>query len=63
MRGAVHQLNRLFRQTESEFRRRSDMQFMGNRPCPTCQGERLCPEARFVTVGGKRLPELGSTLV
>jgi len=57
-RGAVYEIRRLFRQTRSEYRRRYYMQFMGDRPCPTCAGERLCPEARFVTVGDKRLPEV-----
>jgi excinuclease ABC subunit A len=57
-RGAVYEIRRLFRQTRSEQRRRYYMQFMGDQPCPTCAGERLCPEARFVTVGGKRLPEV-----
>ena len=63
VRGAVHQINRLFRQTKSEMRRRFYMQFMSNLPCPTCQGERLCPEARFVTVGDKRLPELSTMTI
>ena len=58
IRGAVPEIGRLFRQTRSEFRRRYYLQFMSDRPCPTCQGERLCPEARFVTVGGLRLPEV-----
>jgi excinuclease ABC subunit A len=57
-RGAVYEIRRLFRQTRSEHRRRYYMQFMGDCPCPTCAGERLCPEARFVTVGEKRLPEV-----
>jgi len=57
-RGVVYEINRLFRQTKSEYRRRFYMQFMSNQPCPTCQGERLCAEARFVTVGGARLPEV-----
>jgi excinuclease ABC subunit A len=57
-RGAVYEIRRLFRQTRSEQRRRYYMQFMGDRPCPTCAGERLCPEARFVVVGDKRLPEV-----
>jgi excinuclease ABC subunit A len=34
------------------------MSFMSQLPCPNCQGERLCPEARFVTVAGVRLPEI-----
>jgi excinuclease ABC subunit A len=62
-RGAVHEIGRLFRQTKSEYRRRYYMQFMGNRPCPTCAGERLSPEARFVTVGDKRLPEVAAMTV
>jgi excinuclease ABC subunit A len=57
-RGAVFHINRLFRQTHSENSRRYYMQFMSKLPCPRCEGERLCAEARFVTVDGKRLPEL-----
>jgi len=58
--GTIHHINRLFRQTKSEYTRRWYMSFMSQLPCPACQGERLCPEARFVTVDGKRLPELTS---
>ena len=60
VRGVVFHINRLFRQTGSEYTRRWYSSFMSQQPCPKCQGERLCPEARFVTVGGKRLPELSS---
>jgi excinuclease ABC subunit A len=63
VRGAMYEINRLFRQTKSDFRRRFYMQFMSEQPCPTCEGERLCPEARFVTVGGVRLPELQSMTI
>ena len=56
--GIVHHINRLFRQTKSEGRKRFYLQFMSQRPCPTCSGERLCPEARFVTISGSRLPEI-----
>ena len=52
------QIERFFRQTRSEWRRRFLSGFMSRQPCATCEGERLRPEARFVTVGGKRLPEL-----
>ena len=58
VRGAVYDIGRLFRQTKSEFRRRFYLQFMSDQPCPTCQGERMCPEARFVTVGDHRLPQV-----
>ena len=56
--GAANQINRFFRQTHSEWRREQLGQFMSRQTCPTCQGERLCPTARFVTVGGVRLPEV-----
>ncbi len=56
--GAVNNIQRLAQQTKSEASRRRWLQFMREQPCPTCQGERLCPEARFVTVGGTRLPQV-----
>lgn len=55
--GIVYHINRLFRQTRSEGRKRFYMRFMSQQPCPTCAGERLCPSARFVTVGDLRLPQ------
>lgn len=58
VKGALFHINRLFRQTKSEGSRRYYLQFMSRLPCPKCHGERLCPEARFVTIGGKRLPEI-----
>ena len=58
VQGAVNTINRLFRQTKSENSCRHYLQFMSEQPCPTCQGERLCSEARFVTVGGLSLPEV-----
>jgi excinuclease ABC subunit A len=60
IKGVVFHINRLFRQTKSEGSRRYYLQYMSQLPCPKCHGERLCPEARFVTVGDKRLPELTS---
>ncbi len=60
VKGVIFHINRLFRQTKSEYTRRFYMSFMSQLPCPKCNGERLNPEARFVTVGGKRLPELTS---
>lgn len=60
VKGILYNVNRLFRQTRSEYTRRFYMQFLRQLPCPKCLGERLCPEARFVTVDGRRLPELTS---
>ena len=59
-KGAIFHINRLFRQTKSEGSRRYYMQFMNKLPCPSCEGERLTPEARFTTVADLRLPEVTS---
>ena len=56
--GAVHQIDRFFRQTRSDYRRRFLSNFMSQQPCPSCQGERLSSAARFVTAGGQRLPQV-----
>lgn len=60
LRGTIYHINRLFRQTKSEGSKRFYLQFMSKLPCPACEGERLNPEARFVTVDGQRLPEITS---
>ncbi len=57
-RGVVYHINRLFRQTQSEYTRRWYISFMSQQPCPTCGGTRLCSEARNVTIGGQRFPEV-----
>ena len=57
-RGVVFNINRLFRQTQSEFTRRWYMSFMSQQPCPACGGSRLCAEARHATVGGNTFPEV-----
>ncbi len=58
--GIVFHINRLFRQTKSEYTRRHYMSFMSQLPCPKCEGEKLNAESRFVTIDGKRLPDLTS---
>ncbi len=63
VQGAIHHINRLFRQTRSGGSRRHYLRFMSERPCPTCQGERLCLEAHFVTVGGLRFPQVAGMTV
>ena len=58
IQGIVFHINRLFRQTRSEYTRRWYMSFMAKLPCPACEGERLGPVGRFVSLNNKRLPEL-----
>jgi excinuclease ABC subunit A len=60
IQGIIFHINRLFRQTKSEGSKRYYMRFMSKQPCSACSGERLNPQARFVSIDGKRLPELTS---
>lgn len=54
--GAAAHIQRLFRESKSEDN--PWKQYMHEVPCPTCHGELLCPEARYTTIMGYRLPEL-----
>jgi excinuclease ABC subunit A len=48
--GVITNLERRYRDTNSEFIRAKISEFMSNKPCPTCNGKRLRPEAIAVTV-------------
>ncbi len=48
--GVIHNLERRFRETNSDYVRNKITEFMSDRPCPTCGGNRLRPEALAVTV-------------
>jgi len=49
--GVVNNLMRLYKQTESDYRRRYIEGFMSVLPCPVCEGQRLKPEALSVRLG------------
>ena len=49
--GVIGNLERRYRETNSEYIREKISEYMSDRPCPTCQGKRLRPEALAVTVG------------
>ena len=49
--GVANNLMRLHRETESDYRRRYIEGFMSILPCPTCNGDRLKPEALSVRLG------------
>ena len=49
--GVIPNLARRYRETESEYSRADIERFMSSHPCPTCNGQRLKPEAVAVTVG------------
>jgi excinuclease ABC subunit A len=48
--GVIGNLERRYRDTQSEWIRAKISEFMSNKPCPTCHGKRLRPEAIAVTV-------------
>ena len=48
--GVITNLERRYRETNSEWMREKISEFMSDRPCPTCKGKRLNPAALAVTV-------------
>ncbi len=61
--GVLNQLERRYKETDSEYMRDEIAQFMRTLPCPTCNGARLKPESLSVLVGGKNLAELTALTV
>ena len=61
--GVVTNLERRFKETESEYIRTELEKFMVQKPCPTCQGRRLRPEALAVTVDGRNISEVATLSV
>ena len=49
--GIIGNLERRYRETNSDYIRSKISEYMTDRPCPTCGGKRLRPEALAVTVG------------
>src|ERR1700722_1614556 len=49
--GIVPNLERRYRETDSDFSREKIEEYMTLRPCPECEGARLRPESRAVLVG------------
>src|SRR3990172_6246280 len=56
--GVIPNLERRFRETNSEYMRQRIMEYMNDRPCPVCKGARLRPEALGVTVLDKNILEV-----
>jgi len=56
--GILPNLERRYRDTESDNVREEIAQLMSSRPCPTCHGARLNEAARHVVVDGQTLPTI-----
>ena len=50
--GIVPNLERRYKETDSDWSREKIEEYMSMRPCPECNGARLRPESRAVKVGG-----------
>jgi len=48
--GVINNLERRFKETQSEYMRTRIMGYMNDHPCPSCNGARLRPEALAVTI-------------
>jgi excinuclease ABC subunit A len=56
--GVIRNLERRWRETDSEWVREELSRYQGNHPCDACGGYRLKPQALCVKVGGKHIGEV-----
>jgi excinuclease ABC subunit A len=57
LEGVVPNLERRYKETDSEYSRERIEEYMSVRPCPECHGARLRPESLAVKVGGIGIDE------
>ncbi len=58
--GVINNLERRFKETQSEYMRTRIMGFMNDHPCPSCNGARLRPEALAVTIDDFNIVEISA---
>ncbi|MBI2201091.1 MAG: excinuclease ABC subunit UvrA, partial [Armatimonadetes bacterium] len=61
--GVLNQLERRYKDTDSEYMREEYEQYMRTLPCPECKGARLKPESLSVRVAGKNVSEVTAQTV
>ncbi len=61
--GVIPRLERLYQETESEWRRYEIEKYMRNEICPECHGTRLKPEALGVTIDDKNIHQASQTSI
>jgi excinuclease ABC subunit A len=61
--GVITNINRRFRETESEWAREELAKYFSDIPCEACHGYRLKPEALCVKIGGKHIGEISELSV
>ncbi len=55
--GVIANMERRYKETDSDYIRNEFERYMASVPCPSCKGSRLKPESRAVRVGGKNVTE------
>ncbi len=55
--GVINNLQRRFKETNSDYMRNKIQAYMSLNPCPKCHGRRLKDESLAVTVGGKNIDD------
>jgi excinuclease ABC subunit A len=58
--GVITNLERRYKETNSEYIREKISEFMSDRPCPSCKGKRLNPAALAVTVNDVNIVDANS---
>jgi excinuclease ABC subunit A len=61
--GVITNLERRYKETESEYIRTELEKFMVQKPCPSCGGRRLRPEVLAVTVNGRNVADVSGLSV
>jgi excinuclease ABC subunit A len=56
--GVLAGLQQRFQESGSSQSREELARYLAHRPCPACQGARLNPEGRMVTVGGQKIHQV-----
>ncbi len=56
--GVVPNLERRYRETDSDYIRDKIEEYMAERPCPACHGARLRPPSLAVRVGDMNIHEM-----
>ncbi len=58
--GVIPNMERRYRETDSQMIREDLLRYQSHQPCPQCNGSRLNEAARHVYIGGTTLPEITS---
>lgn len=61
--GVIPNLERRYRQTESDYIRQEIEKYMVNEPCPKCKGARLSNSALSVTIRGKNIFNISQMMI